>query len=50
MEGFGAHSRIHTARLMDLSPDLPIVVEIVDDEAKIQGFFRWWRRWSEKGS
>ncbi len=38
MEGFGAHSRIHTTRLMDLSPDLPIVVEIVDNEAKIQAF------------
>jgi PII-like signaling protein len=38
MEGFGAHSRIHTTRLVDLSPDLPIVVEIVDSEAKIQAF------------
>jgi PII-like signaling protein len=38
MEGFGAHSRIHTARLVDIAPDLPIVVEIVDDEAKIQAF------------
>jgi len=38
MEGFGAHSRIHTTRLMDISQDLPIVVEIVDDEAKIMAF------------
>lgn len=38
MEGFGAHSRIHTARLVDLAPDLPVVVEIVDDEAKIEAF------------
>ncbi len=36
--GYGAHSRIHTARLVDISPDLPIVVELVDDEAKIQAF------------
>lgn len=38
VEGFGAHSRIHTARLIDLSSDLPIVVEIVDDEDKIAAF------------
>jgi PII-like signaling protein len=37
--GFGANSRnIHTARLVDVSPDLPIVVEIVDDEPKIRSF------------
>jgi hypothetical protein len=38
IEGFGANSRIHTARLVDIPPDLPIVVEIVDEEAKIQAF------------
>jgi len=37
-EGFGAHSRIHTARILRLSEDLPIVVEIVDTEEKIQAF------------
>ncbi len=37
-EGFGAHSRIHTTRLVDLSPDLPMVVEIVDEEPKIEAF------------
>jgi hypothetical protein len=37
-EGFGAHSRIHTARILRLSEDLPIVVEIVDTEDKIQAF------------
>jgi PII-like signaling protein len=36
--GYGAHSRIHTARLVDLSPELPMVVEIVDAEDKIQAF------------
>ena len=38
MEGFGAHSRIHTTRLLDITPDLPVVIEIVDEEAKIQAF------------
>lgn len=28
--GYGANSRIHTARIVDLSSDLPIVVEIID--------------------
>lgn len=36
--GFGAHSRIHTAKLLELSQDLPIVVEIVDTEEQINGF------------
>lgn len=33
--GFGAESRIHTAKLLELSSDLPIVVEIVDTEENI---------------
>ncbi len=30
LEGYGANSRIHTARIVDLSSDLPIVIEIID--------------------
>ena len=33
--GFGAHSRIHTAKLLALSEDMPVVVEIVDTEEKL---------------
>ena len=33
--GFGAASRIHTAKLLELSIDLPIVIEIVDVEENI---------------
>ena len=36
MEGFGAQSRIHTTKILRLSEDLPIVVEIVDREDRIQ--------------
>src|SRR3989338_3642890 len=36
--GFGCHSRMHTAKLLRLSEDLPIVIEIVDSEEKIQAF------------
>jgi len=38
MEGFGAHSHMHTAKILRLSQDLPIVVEIVDTPDKIEGF------------
>ena len=34
--GFGASSRIHTAKLLRLSEDLPVVIEIVDSQDKIQ--------------
>jgi len=36
--GFGAHSRIHTAKVLRLSEDLPMVVEIVDTPEKIAAF------------
>jgi PII-like signaling protein len=35
--GFGQASRIHTARVLRLSEDLPVVVEIVDTEEKVNG-------------
>jgi PII-like signaling protein len=38
IEGFGANSVIHATRLLDLSADLPIVVEIVDLEEKLLPF------------
>ena len=36
--GFGKSSRLHTAKILRLSMDLPLVIEIVDSEEKIQGF------------
>jgi len=36
--GFGANSRIHTSKVLRLSDDLPVVVELVDDETKINEF------------
>lgn len=38
LEGFGAHSRLHSAKILRLSNDLPIVVEIVDTGEKIEAF------------
>lgn len=34
--GYGASSRVHSAKLLRLSEDLPVVVEIVDTEEKLQ--------------
>ncbi|MBN2318059.1 MAG: DUF190 domain-containing protein [Acidobacteria bacterium] len=36
--GFGANSRIHTSKVLRLSEDLPLVVEIVDAEDKMEAF------------
>jgi PII-like signaling protein len=35
IEGFGAHSRVHTSRILRLSEDLPVVIEIVDRQERI---------------
>lgn len=35
---FGKSSRLHTAKILNLSTDLPLVIEIVDSEAKIAEF------------
>jgi PII-like signaling protein len=40
LEGFGASSRIHTTRILRLSEDLPIVVELVDREDRIRGILK----------
>jgi uncharacterized protein len=36
MEGFGASARVHTTRLLDLSLDLPLVLEVIETDEKIQ--------------
>lgn len=36
LAGFGAHSRIHTARLADLTPDLPVLVEWLDGPDRVE--------------
>src|SRR5256885_3267633 len=36
--GFGKSSRLHTAKILRLSMDLPLVIEIVDSEQKINEF------------
>ena len=36
--GFGKSSHLHSAKILRLSEDLPMVIEIVDSQAKIDGF------------
>lgn len=36
--GFGGNSRIHTSKILRLSEDLPLIIEIVDEEKKIEEF------------
>jgi len=36
--GFGASSHLHTAKILRLSMDLPVLIEVVDTEEKIAGF------------
>jgi PII-like signaling protein len=38
IEGYGAHSCIHTARILRLSEDLPVVIEIVDTQERLEDF------------
>jgi len=37
LQGFGAHSVIHRDTILRLSQDLPVVIEVVDEEEKIRG-------------
>ena len=36
IEGFGAHSRLHTTRILRLSEDLPMLIEVVDREDRVR--------------
>lgn len=36
--GFGASSRVHTAKILQLSTDLPVIIEIVDTEDNLNAF------------
>ena len=38
IEGYGAHSVVHAAHIVDLSADLPIVIEIIDSAVAIDAF------------
>jgi uncharacterized protein len=47
--GFGANSRIHTSKILRLSEDLPVVIEIVDRPDRIGGFLPELDSWIGEG-
>lgn len=38
IEGYGSHSQIHTTKILQLSTDLPVIIELIDTLAKIDAF------------
>ncbi len=49
MLGYGAHCKLHTAKVFMLSEDLPMVVEIVDTEDRIKDFIPLITKMNHKG-
>ena len=47
--GYGANSRIHTASIVDLSSDLPVLVEIIDSEEYINKLLPYLDEMLEEG-
>ena len=47
--GYGANSRIHTASLIDLSADLPIMIEIIDRAEYIEKFLTYLDKMVKEG-
>lgn len=39
--GYGAHSRVHTTKILRLSEDLPFVIEIIDEASRLAEFLPW---------
>lgn len=50
VEGFGAASRIHTAHILRMSEDQPIVIEVVDREERIRKILPSSTKWCRRGS
>ncbi len=48
--GYGAHRRSHRESRLSLSSDMPIMIAVMDDEARIRDFCRCSSRWSTRGS
>ncbi|MFB6217420.1 MAG: DUF190 domain-containing protein [Candidatus Aenigmatarchaeota archaeon] len=49
IEGYGANSRIHTANVLRLSEDLPVIIEIVDSKEYIDEFLEETEEMIEEG-
>lgn len=49
IEGFGTHKAVHALRSFDFSADLPVVIEVVEDERKILDFLPTLRSMIDEG-
>ena len=38
IEGFGSHKTVHSARVFDFSANLPVLIEVIEDEGRILAF------------
>jgi PII-like signaling protein len=47
--GFGANSRLHTVKILRLSEDLPMVIEIVDTKEKVDAFLPYIEEMVQEG-
>ena len=47
--GFGADSEIHSAKILRLSEDLPVIVEIIDTEENLEKILPYLEEWIEDG-
>jgi len=48
--GYGANSKIHRAKFLEISSDLPLIIEIVDREEKILKFVEIVKNWFEEAN
>lgn len=48
--GYGANSKIHRAKFLEISSDLPLIIEIVDREEKILKFIEIVKNWFEEAN
>jgi len=39
--GFGRSHRLHTTKILDISGDLPVIIEIIDDRVKLESYIEW---------
>lgn len=49
IEGYGAHNAVHSARAIDFSRNLPVLVEVMDEEARVLAFIPTLREMISEG-
>lgn len=47
--GFGRSHRLHTTKILDISEDLPVIIELIDEKDRLESFAEWLRSKYTKG-